>query len=153
MYSEFEGQPGPQYTATDISRTNIAIREYRKEYMERWNATQKVTGTGRPIDGIISPLAPSPSSEPLRYRYYSYTTWVNVIDYPSCVIPVTTADQNVDTPLTDFKPLSHIDEDIMKDCKSDPSLIPYPILFLARRWMKTSLTMGQTSQTSSIERL
>lgn len=120
MFGEFAAGPGRQFNATEISKTNIAIREFRKDYMERWNATKEITGTGRPIDGIIAPLAPSPSSEPLRFRYYNYTTWVNVLDYPSCVIPVSTVDKNVDAPFNDFKPLSDVDAELIKDCKTIP---------------------------------
>ena len=116
MYQDVEGGPGPQYNATEIAKTNIAIREFRKEYLERWNATKDFTGTGRPIDGIIAPLAPSPSSEPLKFRYYNYTTWANVVDYPSCVVPITTTDKNIDVPFSNFKPLSDIDAELISEC-------------------------------------
>ena len=124
MFEEFEKAPGPQFSATDISKTNIAIREFRKDYMERWNATKDLTGTGRPIDGIIAPLAPSPSSEPLKFRYYNYTTWVNLLDYPSCVIPVLTTDKSIDVPYSDFQPLSDTDAELMNDCKMTCQISP-----------------------------
>ena len=117
MYEAFAEKPGRQYNASEIAKSNIEIREFRKEYMERWNATKEVTGTGRPIDGLIAPLAPSPSSEPLKFRYYNYTTWVNLLDYPSCVIPVTEVNREVDLSFPDFKPLSNIDADLIDDCE------------------------------------
>jgi amidase len=33
-------------------------RDLRKEYLDHWEETIKVTGTGRPVDVIISPVAP-----------------------------------------------------------------------------------------------
>ena len=33
-------------------------RDLRQEYLDHWNATAALTGTGRPVDGIISPCAP-----------------------------------------------------------------------------------------------
>jgi amidase len=33
-------------------------RELRKEYLDRWEATAATTGTGRPVDAIIAPIAP-----------------------------------------------------------------------------------------------
>lgn len=33
-------------------------RDLRKEYMEYWQSTVHATGTGRPIDAIICPVAP-----------------------------------------------------------------------------------------------
>lgn len=32
-------------------------RDLRQEYLDHWNATVTSTGTGRPIDAIISPCA------------------------------------------------------------------------------------------------
>ena len=117
MYKSIEAGLDPEYSATDISKNNIAIREFRKAYMERWNATKDLTGTGRPMDAIIAPSAPSPSSEPLRYRYYNYTTWANLLDYPSCVVPVTAVDKAVDGVSPDFKALSDTDAELLKECK------------------------------------
>ena len=33
-------------------------RDIREEYLARWEATSTVTGTGRPVDAILSPVAP-----------------------------------------------------------------------------------------------
>lgn len=33
-------------------------RELRQEYLDHWNASIALTGTGRPVDAIISPCAP-----------------------------------------------------------------------------------------------
>lgn len=30
----------------------------RKEYLDHWEATTSLTGTGRPVDAIITPAAP-----------------------------------------------------------------------------------------------
>ena len=106
----------------EIAAVNVAKREFQKEYMERWNATSEITGTGRPIDAIISPVAPFPAARPARFTYYNYTTWVNLFDYTSCVVPVTTADKSVDVVDEAFKPLSDEDKKVMADCKSIPSL-------------------------------
>ena len=103
--------------AVDIAAVNITKREFQKEYMDRWNATKDITGTGRPIDAIISPVAPFPAARPTRYTYYSYSTWVNLLDYSSCVVPVTTVDKSVDGVIEDFKPLSDEDKEIMADCE------------------------------------
>lgn len=117
MYEFAKAGPIDQANATDIAANNIAIRDFRKEYMERWNSTKDITGTGRPMDGIICPLAPSPSSEPLQFRYYNYTTWVNLLDYPSCVVPITYVDKKIDVPYENFKPLSEMDSELIQDCK------------------------------------
>jgi amidase len=48
----------PQMTGFDIAEVNRKKREFQKEYMEYWNSTAELTGTGRPVDAIITPLAP-----------------------------------------------------------------------------------------------
>ena len=88
--------------------------------MERWNATVGATGTGRPMDAVIAPLAPFAAARPERYTYYNYSTWVNLVDYTSCVVPVTTVDKGVDGRDEGFKALSEEDGEIMADCRSCP---------------------------------
>ena len=55
-------EPSPEAVASEISATNVAKREYQKEYMEYWNSSQDLTGTGRPVDAFIMPLAPFPAA-------------------------------------------------------------------------------------------
>ncbi|THX92793.1 amidase [Aureobasidium pullulans] len=99
----------PQANATDIMRNQVEKRDAEKEYMEYWNSTSQLTGTGRPVDAIISPLAPFTAARPNKYTSYSYSVWVNVLDYSSAIVPVTKVDKNVDKDYTDFKPVSETD--------------------------------------------
>jgi hypothetical protein len=46
-----------------------------------------------------------------------YTTIVNLLDYTASTIPVTTADKSIDIVDPGFKPLSKLDERVMKTCK------------------------------------
>lgn len=110
-------EPREQMNASKIAATNVAKREYQKEYMEYWNSTKDITGTGRPVDALIAPLAPFPAARPMGYKYYGYSTFVNLLDYSSCVIPVTTVDQKVDMPMKDFKPLNDLDKAVADLCK------------------------------------
>ena len=36
----------------------------RQEYLEHWNNTVKATGTGRPVDALISPVIPYGGAPP-----------------------------------------------------------------------------------------
>lgn len=60
----------PQYTASQIAAVNVAKRAYQKEYMDYWNSTASLTGTGRPVDAVIAPLAPFAAARPDMYNYY-----------------------------------------------------------------------------------
>ena len=119
-------EPGDQANATEIAATNVAKREYQKEYMEYWNSTSEVTGTGRPVDGVIAPVAPFAAARPETYSYYGYSNIFNTLDYTSCVVPVTTVDKNIDVVKKDVKPLDKMDQRIIELCKClsiSPSLL------------------------------
>jgi amidase len=60
----------PEYTASQIATVNVQKRQYQKEYMEYWNSTSSLTGTGRPVDAIVAPLAPYAAARPDMYGYY-----------------------------------------------------------------------------------
>jgi len=111
-------EEAPQANATDIMRNQVEKRDAEKEYMEYWNSTSQLTGTGRPVDAIISPLAPFTAARPNKYTSYSYSVWVNVLDYSSAIVPVTKVDKNVDKDYTDFKPVSETDAKTQATCKS-----------------------------------
>ena len=106
----------PQANASDIMAVNIEKREAQKEYMEYWNSTAELTGTGRPVDAIIAPLAPFTAARPQKYTYYGYSTFVNVLDYSSVVLPVTTADKNVDKKTENFKAVDDDDQKTQDSC-------------------------------------
>lgn len=96
--------------ASDIASTNIALRKWRKEYLDYWNSTASITKTGRPVDGVICPLAPFAAARPTRYKYYGYSAFVNGLDYTSVVVPVTNAHQETDVWPTEVKPVSADDD-------------------------------------------
>jgi amidase len=68
--SSVYGERKPEYTASQICAVNVAKREYQREYLEYWNSTVELTGTGRPVEAIISPLAPFAAARPDMYDYY-----------------------------------------------------------------------------------
>ncbi|KAK6442314.1 hypothetical protein LTR95_001446 [Oleoguttula sp. CCFEE 5521] len=104
------GEKRPPVDATEIAATNVEKREAQKEYMEYWNSTAELTGTGRPVDAIISPLAPFAAARPNGYTYYTYSTFVNVLDYTSVVLPVTRVDKSVDVKDEAFKAVGEVDQ-------------------------------------------
>ncbi|EHK21770.1 uncharacterized protein TRIVIDRAFT_53223 [Trichoderma virens Gv29-8] len=85
-----------QQNATDIAANNVLKREYQKEYLDYWNGTAEITGTGRPVDAWILPAAPFTAARPGRYDWYGYTAVTNVLDYTTAVVPVTTANKDID---------------------------------------------------------
>ncbi|KAJ5835694.1 Amidase [Penicillium robsamsonii] len=87
---------GTEMTASQIAELNVRKRLYQKQYMDYWNSTAEVTGTGRPVDGIFCPLAPHAAVIPNEYKSGGYTGFVSLLDYTGLAIPVTFADKKVD---------------------------------------------------------
>ncbi|KAL8752657.1 MAG: hypothetical protein Q9199_005597 [Rusavskia elegans] len=110
----------PPKDATFIAANNVARREYQKEYMEYWNSTAELTGTGQPVDIVIAPVAPFAAARPNSFSWYGYSGIVNVLDYTACTLPVTTVDKSIDVVDPSFRPLGDLDKSIMD--KYDPEI-------------------------------
>jgi amidase len=108
--------PKEEFTASQISATNVELRDLRKQYLDYWNSTAEKTSTGRPVDAVICPLAPFPAARPKKFTYYGYSAWVNILDYTSVTVPVTNVDKAVDVPDENYKPVSDTDKQIQNDC-------------------------------------
>jgi amidase len=108
-----------QFSASEIAATNVAKREYQKEYMDYWNSTAQTTTTGQPVDAFIMPLAPYAAARPAKYLYYGYSSIINGLDYPSVVIPVTLADKSVDVADKSSKAISDADQQAYDDYNAD----------------------------------
>lgn len=51
-----------------------------------------------------------------------YTPWVNIIDSPSVIFPVTKVDATIDKVDKTYQPLNELDGKIWGECKSIPFL-------------------------------
>lgn len=102
--------------AGEIAATNLAKREYQKEYMDYWNSTKDLTDTNRPVDAFILPCAPFPAAGINKYHYYGYSIIVNALDYTACTIPVTSVNQAVDIVDKNYRPLNELDKSVADDC-------------------------------------
>lgn len=111
-----------QANASEIMAVNVAKRQAQKDYMEYWNSTAELSGTGRPVDAVISPLAPFAAARPGKYTYLTYSSFVNVLDYTSVVVPVTQVDKSVDVKAENFQPVDEVDRETQENCKFSSSL-------------------------------
>ena len=101
-------------TAYQLWQVQKERRDVRGLYLEHWNNTVASTGTGRPVDAIICPVAPyaapphghnrsvvpvgnfilSPTNAAARYA--NYTIVWNALDYTASIFPVATVDLAID---------------------------------------------------------
>ncbi|TCD60219.1 hypothetical protein EIP91_010541 [Steccherinum ochraceum] len=98
--------------ASALWQKQKAKRDIREEYLARWENTAKATGTGRPVDAIISPVAPYAAPPHGSNRDISYTAMWSALDYPSFAFPVTRVDPALDVQTPRDKFLSALDEEI-----------------------------------------
>ena len=77
-----------QLSIDEAFDSNTLQAGFKRGMAEAWAATKAKTGTGRPIDALIGPCAPSasfPHDFPVWWGYYSL--W-NLLDYPTTILPV-----------------------------------------------------------------
>ncbi|KAF2763882.1 amidase [Teratosphaeria nubilosa] len=84
-----------------------------QKWLERWQATERETGTGRPLDGLIMPSTPFPA---IRHDggYPHYGVLSPLLDLTTGVFPVTKVDVQKDRVPKDWKPVSEKDKEVME---------------------------------------
>ncbi|KAI0361655.1 general amidase [Trametes cingulata] len=81
------------YELWQVQKKRIALRE---EYLAHWRATAERTGTGRPVDAIICPVAPFPPPPHGKTIISTYTMVWSALNYTCCAFPVTSVDPVLD---------------------------------------------------------
>ncbi|KAI0089886.1 general amidase [Irpex rosettiformis] len=72
-------------------------RILRKSHLDYWESTASTTGTGRPVDAIISPAVASLACPHGTNSDAFYTSLCNALDLASTVFPVMFSDKELDT--------------------------------------------------------
>lgn len=62
--------------------------DYRHAYADYWAQMDSCTASGRPIDGIIMPVAATSAAREGEFSYLAYSAIANVLDLPAFVFPV-----------------------------------------------------------------
>src|SRR5579859_7562992 len=76
MHAELPGSTINAAWALNLERT-----AYQKKFLEAWNATAKLTKSGKPIDAFIMPMAPFAAVMHDAYDHVTYTSWVRLPKY------------------------------------------------------------------------
>ncbi|TBU30787.1 general amidase [Dichomitus squalens] len=107
-------------SAYELWQLHREKRALRKSHLDHWEATVSRTGTGRPIDAIISPAVGYPACPHGCNSDDFYTALCNYLDYTASVFPVTAVDKTVDHPAPPHEFRNHEDEAVYK--MYDPEL-------------------------------
>ena len=79
-------------TAYQLWKTHERKTELRKKYLDYWQSSTDRTKTGRPIDCLISPVAPFAAPPHAKNNNCNYTMLFNALDYPAIAFPVTSVE-------------------------------------------------------------
>lgn len=113
MYNLMADGKEPKHLSTYESwQVNKEKSQYRKEYLDYWQATKGKTGTGRPVDGIIAPVSNWASCKHDLNDHVSYTTQWNLLDRPCVVFPVGFVDPEKDPKVPLEKPYTALPGDV-----------------------------------------
>lgn len=102
----------------DLWTTQSERVAYNKRELDRWMNSREVTGTGRPIDGLIAPTTPYSSTPKYTFKYYHYTSPYNISDQSVATFPVTTADPSVDVKPA-YDPRGALEKEVWEICECD----------------------------------
>ncbi|CAK7231353.1 hypothetical protein SBRCBS47491_007902 [Sporothrix bragantina] len=113
-----------ELTTPELYKLNTRQGAIRKQFAAAWAATASQTGTGRPMDALLSPCAPSagfPHEFPVWWGYFSM--W-NILDYPSTILPLRDfrVDSSKDPKDVDYTPRTNSPFDKMNHDLYDPDL-------------------------------
>ena len=123
----------PPMSAFELWQIQKKRTDMRKLHLDMWEATTSLTGTGRPVDAILSPVAASVApphgmnrygcviekiviQNLTSYRDADYTMVWKGLDYPACVFPVSKFDPLLDKKVERSTFLSEKDEFTYKTC-------------------------------------
>lgn len=79
---------GKPYEAGEIFELNLEREKFRAKIAAHWNATRSRTGTGRSVDAVLSPVAPTLAPPHDSTRWWGYTSYWNLMDFPAAVFPL-----------------------------------------------------------------
>ncbi|KAF8906245.1 amidase signature domain-containing protein [Gymnopilus junonius] len=112
LVKTFLGDPAEHISTYDLFKLHEEKRDLRKSHLDHWQKTISRTGTGRPVDAIISP-AVAYTAVPHGLNTDSfYTTLCNAMDYTASAFPVTFVDPKLDVPFEPHNFYNHEDKAI-----------------------------------------
>jgi len=111
-------EPHSVYELYQLNREKEALQGLM---LKKWLATASATASGRPIDGLILPVAPVTAPRFGNNDYINYTGLFNLLDLPATVFPVTFVNAQKDQANADYQPASKIDAGIQS--RFDPQLM------------------------------
>ncbi|KIV98702.1 hypothetical protein, variant [Verruconis gallopava] len=107
-------------TVSETWQTQHARTMLAQRWLDRWEKTKEISGTGRPIDGLIMPSTPFPAIQHDGGYPHHWGVLSPLLDLSTGVFPVTKVDLEKDVIPSSWKPISNLDQKLMEYCKLNP---------------------------------
>ena len=121
----FVGSEETEMSVYENWQLNIARNDFAIRFLERWNKTKEISGTGRPMDGILSPIYSLPAYPDYAPVTIIYTSIANLLQLSTVIIPVTKVDPKLDEITDEYRklqPASEIDQKIKDMYVNNPGM-------------------------------
>ncbi|KZT08664.1 amidase [Laetiporus sulphureus 93-53] len=126
-----EGKP---YAAEEIFRLNVSREAFRTRIAAHWNDTRWRTATGRPVDAVLSPVAPTLAPPHDTTRWWGYTSYWNLLDFPAAVFPIGR-----------FRAGSYVPLDVTDEFVASPNARSAEEQYVRRQWVSQTYDNASVS--------
>lgn len=108
---------------------------FAQRWLQRWEETADVTGTGRPMDGLIMQTLPFPAVMH-DSKWPSYHGALSpLLDLTTGSFPVTRVELEIDRVPTDWHPLSETDRNVMEFCELQNTFLFFFSSSFGNQWL------------------
>lgn len=97
------------YTPHEIFHLNAEREAFRTNALAHWNSTKNRTATGRPVDVILCPVAPTLAPPHDTTSWWGYSSHWNLLDLPAVVFPIGQYSASAETPSDPLPPRNDVE--------------------------------------------
>ncbi|CEL63928.1 Acetamidase OS=Emericella nidulans (strain FGSC A4 / ATCC 38163 / CBS 112,46 / NRRL 194 / M139) GN=amdS PE=2 SV=1 [Rhizoctonia solani AG-1 IB] len=135
-----------KFTLSQSWEGNTQRDQFRAQVLKHWNDTALRSKSGRPVDAILCPVAPTLAAPHGTTRWVGYTSYWNLLDLPAVVFPskkpfdASAWESGSKSNSLRDKPLNPIDEFVR--AQWDPKAFdgaPISLQLVGRRWQEEKL--------------
>lgn len=113
----FDDQETESLPTADFWELCQARDDYKEKYARYWRSMGGQTKSGRAVDAVVLPVAPTTAVRDCEFHYFGYSAVANALDYCAAAFPVILGDARVDLKPRKCRPLSELDEKVQGCCE------------------------------------
>jgi amidase len=114
--------------------------EYKQAYADYWAQMGGCSTSGRAVDGVVLPVAPSSAPRAGEFHYLAYSAIANVLDLPAVAFPVAPEGYSDAKAVASLSNLSKMDEVVGRTCKLLHNITAVHLPRLTLTWQIAKMT-------------